>query len=456
MSPSLSVFPAVGATLLLATAILLDIRQDVRRLVRGRNVVLLGIFAWFLLEALTLSPGLRDYKQTEYNYGIFCVLVAMLCFLVGYHASLGCTWFGPAAERVALLDDPKLLWRVVLFCGVIGFAPIIYFSGMHISELLHGILGMRKTWGGVIGRSRYGGVREAILQLENFVTGAGAFAAILLIQRRSTALQRLVCAAVVAWPILRGYGSGTRNALLASVLPVLAIAYYRASPTTQRRLLFLGLCATPLVYGLMAAIVASRNSGELSWSARTRVNYVGNEMFQELVYMTSKVPDPVPYQMGQSYAVQACAPIPRFLWPGKPSLETGIMLARMRGEVDRRTGDAYYQRSPGLLGEMYLNFGLAGIIVLSMLGGWFVRGWDKIPSRYEFSLPTMVFYGMGLVVLFFLGRSFTVAIFYPMLFFVGAVYLLSWQGRRAEQTAHGEPSSAMRATSAISFSSESR
>jgi hypothetical protein len=175
----------------------------------------------------------------------------------------------------------------------------------------------------------------------------------------------------------------------------------------------------------MAAIVASRNSGELSWEAGKKATYVGNEMFQELLYITKNVPDPVPYQMGESYLVAFCAPIPRFLWPGKPSLDSGILMAELRGEVDTRTGQAYLSRSPGLLGEMFLNFGLPGLIVLSALGGWLVRGWDRIAARYWFSLPTMIFYLAGLGAIFFLGRSFTVQTLYPLVFFVAAVYLLS-------------------------------
>ena len=61
----------------------------------------------------------------------------------------------------------------------------------------------------------------------------------------------------------------------------------------------------------------------------------------------TKVPEAAPrINERQSYLVQLCAPIPRFLWPGKPSLETGIMIAELRGEVDSRTGQATYTRSP--------------------------------------------------------------------------------------------------------------
>ena len=415
----------MGAAALVAIALVVDLRHDIRRLVSGRSAVLLGICAWFLLEALTLSPALVNYSQDEYNFGVLCVVLSVLGFLAGYHALQGCPIFVPLAAKVRALDDLRLLWWLVLFCGVVGFAPILYYSGGDLVGLVSGVLGMRHTWGGLIARGRYGGVREAVLQLENLLTGVGPFALILLLDRRSTVLQRLFCSIVAVWPLLRGYGSGTRSALLMAVLPLLAVVYFRCNPRLQRGLLILGLCATPLVYGFMAAIVASRDLGTLDWEAREHARYVGNEMFQELLYITCNVPKNVPYQKGATYLVQVCMPIPRFVWPGKPSLQAGIMMAELRGEVDKRTGQAYYTRCPGILGEMYLNFGVPGLLLLNFLGGWLVRGWDRIAPGNASSLPTMIFYVAGLAALFFLGRAFAIDAFYPLVFFLAAVYFLT-------------------------------
>ncbi len=199
------------ASLLITIALIADVCHDLRRIVSGRSVVLLGIASWFLLEAVKLSPEVLTYQQDQYNFGVLCVVLATLAFLAGYHWTSGCKWFEKAASKVSILDDHRLLWRLVLSCSVIGFAPILFYSGLQLVDLLHGILGMRETWGGLIGRGRYGGFREAILQLENFVIGLAPFAVILLIDRRSSGFQRAFCAGVAAWPLLRGFGSGTRS-----------------------------------------------------------------------------------------------------------------------------------------------------------------------------------------------------------------------------------------------------
>ena len=230
MPSTLSTIPAIGVTALLAFTLIADVRNDIRRFVSGRSVVLLGIFSWFLFEALTLSAEVRQYNQGQYNFGIFCVVISIGAFLAGYHLTKGCGFFEPIAAKVCVLDNPRALWRLVVICAIIGFARILFYSGLQLIDLLHGILGMRQTWGGLIGRGRYGGFREAMLQLENLVTGVAPFAVILLLDRRSSAIQRILCGIVAVWPVLRGLGSGTRSSFLMAVLPILAIIYFRSSP----------------------------------------------------------------------------------------------------------------------------------------------------------------------------------------------------------------------------------
>ena len=113
----------------------------------------------------------------------------------------------------------------------------------------------------------------------------------------------------------------------------------------------------------MAAIVASRNSGELDMSKGQSVTYVGNEMLQELAFITENFPQRCEYLWGYNYYVQIVNPIPRFLWNGKPTLDSGILLAELKGNADK-SGEATMTNSPGLIGEMYLNFGVLGILGL--------------------------------------------------------------------------------------------
>lgn len=405
-------------------ALLSDLRRDVRRLVRGRSVVLIGIVSWFLLEGIQLSPVLRTFSQATFDFSIFCVALSLVGFLIGYHLLRPSAFFEPVAQQLVELDNPDRLWRVIVACAAIGFAPVLYYSGFQLLALLDGILGMRSSWGGLIGRGRYGGFRDAMLMLEQFALGAGAVSTVLLLDRRVGAGRRLACAGFALWPLLRAYGSGTRSTMITAVLPVLAVVYYRATPRWQKTLVVAGLCSVPFVYTFMAAMVISRGSGEFQWSDAGKAEYVGSEMLQELAYIVTNVPDKVPYQWGYNYFVQVVNPIPRFLWPGKPTLDSGILMAQVKGMVNKE-GEVYLTNSPGLIGEMYLNLGILGVFTLSLFGGWLTRAWDRMGERHASSISTMIFYSMGLGVLFILGRSFTMNMFYSMMFLYAGVWLMN-------------------------------
>jgi oligosaccharide repeat unit polymerase len=418
-------FNAWLVTGLVACAILYDLRTDIRRALRGRNIVLFCIFSFFLMQGITDSSLLEPYSQATFDYAILCVALAVIFFLVGYHATNGWRIFLGFGNRMSRLDDPRLLGRVTFICAIVGFAPVLVYADFDIPTLIHGIMGQRKTWGGVIGRGRFGDMRAAILMLEFFAVGAGPLALALILDLRSSALQKIFAVPVVIWPLLRGFGSGARSALLASLLPSCAVVYFKSGPKLQRLIIIGALVISPIFFHLMKAMGASRNSGSFSWAAGSHQKAGGgNEMLNELTYIIDNIPKRAGYQLGYCYYFQMVSPVPRFLWPGKPTEEVGIFLARLKGAYDRRTGAVFFTNAPGIIGEMYLNFGIFGVIVLSTFGGWVVRSWDLLIDEYSTSICTMIFYCMGLAGLCLIGRGFHVHAFYGMVAFYVGTWLL--------------------------------
>ncbi len=123
MPPHLDNTSAYLVTAFIAIALLLDVRHDVRNLIRGRSVVLVSIFCWFLLEAVNLSPVLSMFSQATFNLAIFYTFVAAAAFLVGYHFTAGCRFVDPLAAQFRLLDNPRVLWMVVALCALSALRP---------------------------------------------------------------------------------------------------------------------------------------------------------------------------------------------------------------------------------------------------------------------------------------------------------------------------------------------
>ena len=142
-----------------------------------------------------------------------------------------------------------------------------------------------------------------------------------------------------------------------------------------------------------------------------------------------EVPRRHEYLYGETYLIELVNPIPRFLWAEKP-MGFGVTYARWRG-YDTLAGGP--NLSPGILGEMYANFGLAGIVLVSLAGGVLCRAWDRMPARYPRSLPVLMLYSLGLGGLVLMGRSFSIQVHYQLLASLLCVVLVTRAGTsRAE------------------------
>lgn len=113
------------------------------------------------------------------------------------------------------------------------------------------------------------------------------------------------------------------------------------------------------------------------------------------------VPDSINYQLGRTYLEAATRPIPRAAWAEKPrAAETQLM-----GTIWPQIASAGVGFSFSIFGEPYLNFGLLGVIVISLAFGVFWRAayaWFKrepsnpfVLSLYALTWPFLFVYMRG-------------------------------------------------------------
>ncbi len=162
----------------------------------------------------------------------------------------------------------------------------------------------------------------------------------------------------------------------------------------------------------------------MTLTTEVEAEYIGFEMFQELMFLAGTVPEYYDFEYGSTYFSQIVNPIPRFLWPSKPSGDAGLKLAVLRNEIDANTGEAYLTRSPGVFGEMYWNFGVPGILLISFIYGWIVKSWDSMWQSGPQTLIRFVMFSAGLAVIFLTGRSFAMPIYYGMISFYVLLVLI--------------------------------
>lgn len=89
-------------------------------------------------------------------------------------------------------------------------------------------------------------------------------------------------------------------------------------------------------------------------------------------FIAHSMPEKMDFQMGRTLFLWVVAPVPRTFWPSKPEISIG----RVIGE------DIYEKRDentkaggipPGFITELYMNFGLFGIVVGMYFFGFYVR-----------------------------------------------------------------------------------
>lgn len=191
--------------------------------------------------------------------------------------------------------------------------------------------------------------------------GINAIALPLFASSRSDAAFTLL----VAWVVYAGV-NGRRNRRRATRLLVLMLAAL--------------LALLALMTGLRAAGGASSGQEEVSWGDALGDALVFNRNFGDATitsHIVHHVPEILPYQSGATIAGYLIAPVPRAIWPDKPLISVGPQI-----------GSAIYgnERSgvpPGMFGDMYLNFGVAGILLGSVALGLILAAVDRWRQRVE-------------------------------------------------------------------------
>jgi oligosaccharide repeat unit polymerase len=190
----------------------------------------------------------------------------------------------------------------------------------------------------------------------------------------------LLLAALAAVVLL---GGGQRGRFLVPAFAA-ALVWLKTSEKGRRprRIAAAGLIVTVALTGLIGVARGSTDTRHMTVSTALKQPFgSGNNLFLPLAAMARTVPVQFAYLGGASYLEIPAYAIPRALWPGKPQ---DAILALTR-TFDNNAGLAVPE-----FGEMYVNFGLTGVVIGSLLLGALVELLSLQLSRSE-SLRESVF-----------------------------------------------------------------
>ena len=205
--------------------------------------------------------------------------------------------------------------------------------------------------------------------------------------------------------------SSTRAQLIWLALASMGVMYY----TNHRHLAVKFVLFGAAIFALFVMVTVLRDENA-DW--QTELNNVGEHIvysrngpeLAKTAHIINGLPDKLDYQYGKTIAVWLIAPIPREMLPGKPLISYGPVIGRAI------YGNNVSGVPPGIVGELYLNFHIPGVIVGCLFFGWALRksyemignieGDPAIPMAvYLFAFQPMAFmvlassFGKGIICL---------------------------------------------------------
>ena len=376
-----------GLLCLVATAALLATALPLA-LGRGGD---LGEPIWFVLLVVAvgvtgkafyvvLGPAARvrflmlDKRPEDLLPAALLVAAGMLCLALGYIGG-GLRFKVPGAERLQWRGvDPRRFVAIVGALTVTGvFAFVVFASRFEVSlDSLAGLSGkrlvlLRETESFLV----HGYLRWGALLIETAFYLV--FARWAMSGRRLRSGAGLVVLAfglaAVAFPF---FVSSRQGVMFLIIRMALIWLYLRGEPPTRKAL---AVVAVSLL--LFASMLALRR-GRSDWQGIQREvgiagmleTTVGSRHFLDLT-KTAHIVEGVPrlhdFQHGRTLVTWLVAPIPRSWWPEKPRIGAGGDLTGLFGTV--WTSGV----PPAIVGELYLNFGVPGVLIGMLVVGLALR-----------------------------------------------------------------------------------
>jgi hypothetical protein len=167
-----------------------------------------------------------------------------------------------------------------------------------------------------------------------------------------------------------------------------------------------------------------------NYSEASKQEHEGLNMFEELCWINSFIKTgSFKPTLGYNYFANFANPIPRFLWPGKPSIGLDYANARGGGGADNATG-VFVTLSDGMIGQGVNNF---GIYIGPAFAAFLISLWVCWVARCDLlgrQIGYFPLYGLGLILTFIMGRDIGPLAMYP--FFFGSI-ICWWLNRNDRQ-----------------------
>lgn len=397
----------------------------VRRMLRAEHIVMAGI-AYFLLIDLVqglypVAVSAEAVRDAFTAIGLF----AGSCSLARVVPPLRLPWV-IRRWTMAEYSEWGLLGLTVVFFGL-GMFRFLWASEFSLEAMLDGLQAARFSapWS----RGGLGGWDALTDVLVNFGYPLGTFTAMLALRGRRWADWKVGVGILLSVIFLLFVAQGGSRRLVGAVVGAGLFTWVCGDRGRLRLASALGVVVTVgILIVVMELVLDARSEGwaeyvyESPGSATIRVD----DNFLRLAQTIEIVPESHPHIGFQWVWYLVVRPVPRILWPGKP-VEPGFSLPEYLGVEG-------VSLSTSVIGEWYVAFGWAGVLLAGLLFGVLARMWSQVLEDAT-TIKAVGFYGFGVMSLFLGLRSMIelILLCYPLILWILADRLVgpsSVAGRR--------------------------
>lgn len=392
------------------------IALGLERVFRAEHIVMLGIVYFLLID---LVEGL--YPVTVSVYAIRAAFVAIGLFASGCSlARVLPRWQLPRTIRSWMTVEYSewgILGLTIVFFGL-GMFRFLFASEFSLGVMLEGLGAARFSapWS----RGELGGLDSLTDVLINFGYPLATFTVMLALRRSGWLDWKVGIGVSLTLVFLLFVAQGGARRIVGAIIGAGLFTWGCGNRGRSRITSALGavLVAMALLV-IMQVVFEARDEGwaeyvyEAPGSAVIRVD----DNFMRFAQTIEAVPEGHAHIGFQWVWYLIARPVPRILWPGKPT-DPGFSLPEYLGLEG-------VSLSTSVIGEWYLAFGWTGVLLGGLLFGILGRTWSQVLED-AVTVKSLGFYSFGVMTLFLGIRSMIelILLSYPLIFWILADRLL--------------------------------
>lgn len=382
-----AIFTAIG----LGVSIAFDLRRGINNLQRADLFAILAYYFLTLFEFLFPQPNFDKMLSRESTIdGVIICLIGFAGLLIGRHL------FIPKKQpfRATLTHEVPRGWLIIIFwlSFFIGYGYMLVAVKFDFIELITWFMAPRfsQPWS----RERLGNWSSLLYELTMVVQLLPPLAGIILARRqRYPVVHLLLIVAALLFTLFYGFSSGTRN-IFATFLLTFLMGYSLALPKNRsKELATLAIVAALLMCFATYFMLRFRDVGlkdylDGKWEPpRTeegvkKTLYVDYNLFSicKLVEFFPRTHDYLGFEIPFQALIR---PIPRALWPNKP---TGLSMS-----IEDALNVEGLTLSASFAGEAYMSGGWITVFVIALALGGFMGWWGALSSPRNSEIGHLVY-----------------------------------------------------------------